>query len=404
MLTRWKCLALVVFLLPSMADPAIGQEKIFPVEVRGKLAGPERHNVIVLSSSPSGDPGLEKALRQHTVPAFEGGLEQARLPLIGGYAVRTQAKGLLALAQSASVVALWVVPEPIFDDSVRIIKAIDSAIRKVPDPGPINISLGPPPAMLPLPYREREPISLAFQKAARAGQLVVMSAGNAGPKDDTLNPWCLSPTVVCVGAATEDGSKLWERSSRGRPGDPVYRPSIVAPGVDVITTHPPEIPKTREMLAAEKRVDFDKRVPPDKRDRYTVVSGSSFAAGHVSGAAAQVFFYLGNVRDELLARGEREPKIAVTYAQAPLRTRDAQVRTRRLIGEVKDSGSYFVVTYPARPDPLVVKQILLDSALPMANYREHEVGSGFVHQEIIKQAFGEYGLPKPKILPIKAVE
>jgi hypothetical protein len=231
-----------------------------------------------------------------------------------------------------------------------------------------------------------------------------MSAGNAGPRNDTLNPWCLSPTVLCVGAALEDGSKLWEQSSRGRPGDPLYRPGVVAPGVDIVTTHPPAIPKSPEMLVAEKRAGFDKRVAPDKRDLYTVASGSSFAASHVSGAAAQVFFYLSNARAELIAQGDQDPKIAVIYTHAPLKNRDPLVRTHRLIGEVKDFDSNFVAIYPARPDPLVVKQILLDAALPMANYREHEVGSGFLHQEIINRHFGQYGLVQPKLLPVKAVE
>jgi hypothetical protein len=406
MLTQpWMRSALPVFLVTSMMDPATAsQDKVFPAEARGKIAGPAYRNVIVLSSSPTGDPAFEAALRRHTVPAFEGGLEKARLPLIGGYAVRANAQGIQGLAQVPEVVALWVTPDQLFGDSVRIIKSIDYVVRTVPQPMAINISLGPPPAMLPLPYREREPVSLAIQKAGEADKLVVMSAGNAGPKDDTLNPWCLSPTVVCVGAATEDGSGLWKQSSRGRPGDPLYRPSVVAPGVDVITTHPPGIPKSAEMLAAEKWAGFDQRVPPDKRHLYTVVSGSSFAASHVSDAAAQVFFYLSKAREELAAQGDKDPKIAMIYTHASLQKRDALVRTRRLAGEVKDFDSNFLAIYPARPDPLVVKQILLDSALPMAGYREHEVGSGFLHQEIINRLFGQYGLVQPKILSTKAVE
>lgn len=388
-----------------MADPAAARrEKIFPAEIRGRLSGPRAHHVIVLFSG-TDRATFEVALRQHTAPAFPGDMDQARLPLINGYAAKANAKGLEGLGQIQSVAAVWVIPEPLFADSVRIIKGIDYVVRTVPDPMAINISLGPPAAMLPMPYREQEPINLAIKKAAEAGKLVVMSAGNDGPRNDTLNPWCLSPWVVCVGAATADGSKLWEKSSRGRPGDPVYRPSVVAPGVDVITTHPPDIPKTPDMLAAEKRIGFEKQVPADKRHLFTVVGGSSFAAMHVSDAAAQVFFYLASARDDLAAKGEKDSKkIAVIYTHRLLKDRDALVRTRRLIGEVKDFEDNFLAIYPARPDPLIVKQILLDAALPMAGYGEHEIGSGFLHQDMINRLFGQYGLVKPKILPVKSVE
>lgn len=398
-------IALLLLLLPNMVDPAAAQrEKIFPAEVRGRLSGSRSHNAIVLSSDTIDRVAFEAALRPHTAPAFPGGMEQARLPLIDGYAVKASAKGLEGLGQLQSVAAVWVIPDPLFAHYVRIIKGIDYVVRTVPDPMAINISLGPPAALLPMPYREQEPISLAIKKATEAGKLVVMSTGNDGPGNDTLNPWCLSPWAVCVGAATADGSKLWEKSSRGRPGDPVYRPSVVAPGVDVLTTHPPDLPKTPDQLAAEKRIGFDQQVPVDKRNLYTVVSGSSFATSYVSDAAAQVFFYLSNARDDFIAKGDQDPKVAIPYSHRLLKERDALVRTRRLIGEVKDFDSYFMAIYPARPDPLIVKQILLDAALPMAGYGEHEIGSGFLHKDMINHLFGQYGLVTPKILSTKSVK
>lgn len=401
----WKGLSLLFFLAPVAVDAmSASLEKIFPVEIRSRLSEPGRHSVIVLSASRFGDSAFEAALRQLTVPAFPGGIDQARLRLIDGYAVRADAQGLRSLAREEGLAALWVIPDPLFGEMVRIIESLDYIVRTVPEPMAVNISLGPPPAMLPLPYREDEPIHLATRKAAEAGKLVVMSAGNAGPGNDTLNPWCLSPSVVCVGAATEDGSRVWEKSSRGRPGDPLYRPGVVAPGVDLLTAHPAGVPKSPEMRAAEKRTGFDRRVPPERRDFYTVVSGTSFAARHVSDAAAQVFFFLANARAELLAAGETDPKIAIFYHHAPLKKRDSWVRDRRWAGTVEDLESFFAAIYPARPDPLVVKQILLDAALPMADFGEHEAGSGFLHQEIIHRYFGKYGSPKPKILSTKVTE
>jgi hypothetical protein len=158
------------------------------------------------------------------------------------------------------------------------------------------------------------------------------------------------------------------------------------------------------MLAAEKRIDFDKKVPADQRKLYTVVSGSSFAALYVSDAAAQVFFYLVHARGELVAKGEKDPKIAVIYSHRKLANRDAVVRTRRLAGEVKDFDSNFVAIYPARPEPIIVKQILLDSALAMPGYQESEVGSGFLDKDLVDRLFGQYGLAKPKVLPVKVVK
>lgn len=380
------------------------REKIFPEERRTRLEPDGAYEVIVLAAEGRRS-DLEAAVRNHASPPFGGGLARARLDLIGAVAAKASGVGLRALAQSEGVARIWIIPHEIFDRYIHIIQGIEYTLKTIPGPGPINLSLGPPAGLLPMPYREDEPLNLATRRAAAEGKIAIFAAGNDGPKPGMLNPWCLAPWVVCVGAADLHGEAvtLWPQSSRGRLGDPTFRLSVVAPGVDILTTHPPNVPKTREMLAAEKRFGFEAKIPSDQRGRYTVVTGTSFATGQVSEAAAQILYFLTKARE---AGGEptdgTEPTVAKFYTHFRLAERDELVRTNRLAGTIKDVEGVVVAIYPLRPeDPNVVKQILLDASLPMAGFGPHEVGSGLITIEHIAKLFGDFGLWKPTILPVK---
>ncbi|MBA2693374.1 MAG: S8 family serine peptidase [Rubrobacter sp.] len=120
-------------------------------------------------------------------------------------------------------------------------------------------------------FDPEDPLNVATKAAHDAGMTVVFAAGNAGPEEDTLNPYAVAPWVIGVAAGEKDGQTLAEFSSRGRPGDELYKPDITAPGVDVdaarsltcaICTSGPENP------------------------RYATLSGTSMATPHVSGVAA----------------------------------------------------------------------------------------------------------------------
>ena len=67
-----------------------------------------------------------------------------------------------------------------------------------------------------------------------AGINVVFSAGNTGPGAHTLNPYAAAPWVVSVGATDTQG-RLASFSSRGDFANPLFHPTLVAPGVDVVS-------------------------------------------------------------------------------------------------------------------------------------------------------------------------
>ncbi|MEP7009434.1 MAG: S8 family serine peptidase [Acidobacteriota bacterium] len=385
----------------------VWREKIFPEDRRAEVKVDGAYEVIVLAEAGQ-VAAAESAVRQHGSAPFPGGIQRARLELIEGIAAKASGAGIKALAESKGIARIWMVPRDLFENYVRIIQGLGYVVATDPGPGPINLSLGPPSGMLPMPFQEGEPLNLATRRAAAAGKLTIVSAGNDGPKPDTLNPWCLADWVLCVGAAAVVSQKAvpWEKSSRGRPRDSRYRPGVLALGVDVLTTHPSAVPKTEEMKAAERRVGFDRMVAPEKRSAYTIVSGTSFATPDVSKSAAQIVFFLQKalaVAEE--EKDKAEPTMATLYTHFRLAERDELVRTKRFAGTIKDVGGAVVAIYPLRPDdPLVVKQILLDAAIPMPGFGTNEVGSGLVTSDHIAKLFGKFGLWDPKLLPVKVID
>jgi subtilisin family serine protease len=123
----------------------------------------------------------------------------------------------------------------------RVARGIDLAYR-----GRVhilNLSLGGPHNRI---------VTRMVQAALGRGMIVVAAAGNNGPSGPALYPAAI-PGVLAVGA-TDARDRPYERSN--------LRPylAIMAPGVDVMTTLP--------------------------SNRYAFVTGTSYAAAHVSGALA----------------------------------------------------------------------------------------------------------------------
>jgi serine protease AprX len=168
-------------------------------------------------------------------------------------------------------------------------------------------------------FDESDPINVASRLAHDGGLVVVFAAGNDGLGTNTLNPYCVAPWVICVAAGHKDGSRLADFSSRGIPGDPLYQPSLTAPGVDIAAARA----TTGFTINAFLAVDL-LELGADAV-YYAAASGTSMATPHVSGTVALML--------------EANPALT--------------------------------------PDQ--VKSALQASATPMPGYERHEVGAGYLN-------------------------
>lgn len=125
-----------------------------------------------------------------------------------------------------------------------------------------------------------DPINVASKAAHDAGVVVVFAAGNDGPDNDTLNPYCVAAWVICVAAGNRTERTLADFSSRGVPGDPVYRPTLTAPGVMIASA--------RATTGVVMNAFFALDLVSLGTDAvyYAKASGTSMATPHVSGAVA----------------------------------------------------------------------------------------------------------------------
>jgi serine protease AprX len=144
-----------------------------------------------------------------------------------------------------------------------------------------------------------DPINVASKRVHDRGITVVFAAGNDGPGENTLNPYSVAPWVIGVAASCSitdslarathclPGGMLGDFSSRGIPGDPVYHPTVTAPGVHIVSTRA----STGTVLnTSDAPHDFDLTSSCDLRTEfapfYTCASGTSMATPHVVGVVA----------------------------------------------------------------------------------------------------------------------
>lgn len=132
-------------------------------------------------------------------------------------------------------------------------------------------------------YDANDPVNVATRMLTDAGVSVVFSAGNTGPGQHTLNPYAAAPWVVSVGATDTQG-RLAGFSSRGGFASPQFHPTLVAPGVDVVSLRGSGI---ANVTGAQGLAGADaNRLSSTELPHYTTANGTSFSAPQVAGAIA----------------------------------------------------------------------------------------------------------------------
>lgn len=127
-----------------------------------------------------------------------------------------------------------------------------------------------------------DPVNIATRMLTDNGVNVVFSAGNTGPGADSLNPYSVAPWVISTGAVDNLG-KLASFSSRGDFGSPLFRPTIVAPGVNTVSLRASTVAAVTTVDGAAAN---DTGLNSTELPYYTTGSGTSFSAPQVAGVIA----------------------------------------------------------------------------------------------------------------------
>ncbi len=138
-----------------------------------------------------------------------------------------------------------------------------------------------------------DPTNVATYELYKRGIVVVFSAGNSGPGEDTITGNFKKAPWVVMAAAGDKSGKLAEFSSRGMNGrngtftleGKQYswedRPTVTTPGVDIVSTR---VIAPVSSLGATDDINLD----PGHIPYYTTMSGTSMAAPHLAGIVALI--------------------------------------------------------------------------------------------------------------------
>jgi serine protease AprX len=180
-------------------------------------------------------------------------------------------------------------------------------------------------------YDVNDPVNVATRLLTDHGINVVFSAGNSGPGLRTLNPYAAAPWVVSVGATDHKG-RLASFSARGAFDGLASHPTLVAPGVSVVSLR-----SAGTSLVGASSIPSSRRLPLAEVPYYTTGSGTSFSAPQAAGTIALML--------------EANPRLT----------------------------------------PAQVRDILRRTATPLPPYYRHEVGAGMLnaHAAVLEAAFPE---------------
>src|SRR3954468_2998548 len=220
--------------------------------------------------------------------------------IIAGQAGKTlDQKDYRGIAPGAYLLNLRVLGDDGSGTVSDVIEAIDWTIahRRDYNVRIINLSLGAPVLQ---PYRD-DPLCEAVERAVRAGLVVVVAAGNYGRTADGKSVYgaitspANSPYAIAVGAidthdtAQRSDDTLASYSSKGPTRyDMVMKPDLAAPGSHIRSAEAADSYLARTYPA--------RHVSGTGANAVIQLSGTSQAAGFVSGAAALVLDARGSLR------------------------------------------------------------------------------------------------------------
>ncbi len=330
------------------------------------------------------------------------------LPSIDGVAATLNVGVALDLSERAGVAQVWYLHPDLAPLYVRSIQALNHSARTLPLPSVANLSIGPEPRFwTPEPF-EDEPMHAATRVSAEAGLVPVVAVGN-NPRAESMpgwiNPWSWPRWVISVGAYDGERQRVADFSARGAPDRPETWPDVVAQGVDVVGTYPTGLAKSASRRQRDEESPlFRRTVPRAKWDIYTLESGTSQAAATVSGAAAQIMHFVKETMARSPSTDDGRPLFALT-ADPGRRRAAAVANAPRLCGTatVAADGSVTFEYRPATPWKLV-KQVLVDTALPLDGVDAAAAGAGLVDPGYVKRQFGRFGVIDPKFFAAKVLE